>query len=149
MENEPKEFLKDLLVAPGVSGYEQPVQAVVRKYSESFADHVETDLHGNLIAAINPGQDVRVMFAGHCDQIGLIVSQIDDHGYLFTQTVGGWDPQQLVGQRMTVWSRSGPIDGVISKKAIHLQDETERKQVVKAKDLWIDIAFQTGRKRKS
>lgn len=139
MEKPSKQFLVDLLETPGVSGYEQPVQKIVESYSEKFADTSETDLHGNLILARNPGQSTRIMLAGHADQIGLIVSQIDESGMIYTQTVGGWDPQQLIGQQMVVWSQSGPVPGVIARKAIHLLDETERKQVVKAKDLWIDI----------
>ena len=132
-------FFKKLLATPGVSGYEQKVQTVVRDYVKDIADSVETDLHGNVVAAINPDAPVRVMLAGHADQIGLIVSHIDENGFLYAQTVGGWDPQQLVGQRMTVWSRQGPINGVIARKAIHLLEDNERKQVVKIKDLWIDI----------
>jgi len=132
-------FFERLLGTPGVSGYEEPVQAVVRDYAQGFVDSMETDLHGNLILCKNPDADVKLMFAGHCDQIGLIVSHIDDNGFIYTQTVGGWDPQQLIGQRMTIWTKSGPVDGVIARKAIHLLDEVERKKVVKTKELWIDI----------
>ena len=139
MNSEAKSFLENLLNAPGVSGYEEPVQKVVEEYTSSFADKVERDLHGNLILVKNPDAPIRVMLAGHCDQIGLIVSFIDESGFLFVQTIGGWDPQQLVGQRMTVWTATGPIAGVIARKPIHLLDESERKQVVKTKDLWIDI----------
>ncbi len=139
MDTKAKEFFVQLVETPGVSGYEQRVQELVRSYAADFVDDVRTDLHGNVILAKNPAAPVRVMLAGHADQIGLIVSSIDDDGYLYTQTVGGWDPQQLVGQRMTVWTRNGPIPGVIARKAIHLLEESERKQVVKAKDLWIDI----------
>ncbi|MDG2185476.1 MAG: M42 family metallopeptidase [Mariniblastus sp.] len=139
MDAKAKEFFVQLVETPGVSGYEQRVQELVRSYAGDFVDDVRTDLHGNVILSKNPAAPVRVMLAGHADQIGLIVSSIDDDGYLYTQTVGGWDPQQLVGQRMTVWTRNGPIPGVIARKAIHLLEESERKQVVKAKDLWIDI----------
>lgn len=139
MNEKSVQFFETLLNTPGVSGYEEPVQAVVRDYAKDFADSMETDLHGNLILCKNPDADVRLMFAGHCDQIGLIVSHIDDNGFIYTQTVGGWDPQQLIGQRMTIWTKSGPIDGVIARKAIHLLDEGERKKVVKSKELWIDI----------
>ncbi len=132
-------FFENLLNAPGVSGYEEPVQSVVRDYASGFVDSMETDSHGNLILCKNPDADIRLMFAGHCDQIGLIVSYIDEEGFIYTQTVGGWDPQQLIGQQMTIWSKSGPIQGVIARKAIHLLDEGERKMVVKAKELWIDI----------
>ncbi len=139
MEKQQLAFLKSLVETPGVSGYEQAVQQVVRQYAESFCDTMTTDLHGNLILCKNPDAPVRVMLAGHADQIGLIVSHINDDGFIYTQTVGGWDPQQLIGQRMTIWSETGPVDGVIARKPIHLLDDAERKKVVKTKDLWIDI----------
>jgi len=138
-----KDFFKSILQTPSPSGYEQPVQELVRRYAADFADDVRTDVHGNVIASINPGQPLRAMFAGHCDQIGLLVSYIDETGYLFTQTVGGWDPQQLIGQRMTVWTADGPVAAVIARKPIHLLTQEERKQVVKAKELWLDIGATT------
>jgi endoglucanase len=79
------------------------------------------------------------MFAGHADQIGLIVTFVNDEGFIYTSTIGGWDPQQLIGQRMTVHTASGPVPAVIARKPIHLLDEEERKQVVKTKELWLDI----------
>ena len=79
------------------------------------------------------------MFAGHADQIGLIVTYINEQGFIYTNTIGGWDPQQLIGQRMTVHTQGGPIPAVIARKAIHLLDEEERKKVVKTKELWLDI----------
>lgn len=139
MDASAKQFFVDLIETPGVSGSEQRVQQAVRKYARGFADSMTTDLHGNLIVAHNAQAAVRLMLAGHADQIGLIVSMIDDNGFVYTQTVGGWDPQQLVGQRVTIWGRQGPVAGVISRKPIHLLDENERKQVVKPRDLWIDI----------
>ena len=74
MEPAAREFFTRLLETPSPSGYERPVQQLVRKYVESFADEVKTDLHGNVIACGNPGAPLRVMLAGHCDQIGLIKS---------------------------------------------------------------------------
>ncbi|MEM8945584.1 MAG: M42 family metallopeptidase [Planctomycetota bacterium] len=139
MEAAAKEFFQQILETPSPSGYEQPVQELVRKYVGEFADEVRTDLHGNVIACCNPGADLRVMFAGHADQIGLLVTHINDNGFIYTNTIGGWDPQQLIGQRMTIYTESGPIPAVIARKAIHLLDQDERKQVVKAKDLWLDI----------
>jgi len=139
VEQKQLEFLKSLVETPGVSGYEEAVQQVVRQYAKSFCDSMTTDLHGNLILCKNPDAPVRVMLAGHADQIGLIVSHISDDGFIYTQTVGGWDPQQLIGQRMTIWSETGPVHGVIARKPIHLLDDVERKKVVKTNDLWIDI----------
>jgi endoglucanase len=134
-----RQFLRDLLRTPSPSGYEQPIQKVVRQYIEPFADEVRIDVHGNLIAARNTAAPLRLMLAGHCDQIGMIVSQIDDAGFLYAQTIGGWDPQQLVGQRMKVWTDRGGIPAVISRKPIHLLNDEEKKQVAKIEDMWLDI----------
>ena len=139
MDPKAQSFFEALLNTPGVSGYEHTVQAVVREYCADFAHEVTTDLHGNVIACVNPGADVRVMFAGHCDQLGLLVSHVDEAGFVYFQTVGGWDPQQLVGQHVTIWTASGPVPGIISRKAIHLLTTDERRKVVEAKELWIDI----------
>lgn len=139
MEARAKKFFQEILETPSPSGYEQPVQDVVRKYVESFADEVKTDYHGNVIVGCNVKAPLRVMFAGHADQIGLLVTHINDQGFIYTNTIGGWDPQQLIGQRMTIYSESGPVAAVISRKPIHLLDQDERKQVVKLKDMWLDI----------
>lgn len=134
-----KKFFKEILEAPSPSGFEQPVQEIVRRYASDFADQVRTDLHGNVIACCNPDAPLRVMIAGHADQIGLIVSHINENGYIYTNTIGGWDPQQLIGQRMTIYTAAGPVPAVIARKPIHLLDQDERKQVVKQKELWLDI----------
>ena len=139
MEPKAHEFLKRLLSTPSPSGYERPIQDVVREYVQPFADEVKTDVHGNVIVTKNAGAAMRLMFAGHCDQIGLIVTQIDDQGFIYTQAIGGWDPQQLIGQRMVIWTEQGPVAAVISRKPIHLLTDEERTQVVKLEDIWLDI----------
>lgn len=143
MESAPLDFLRKLLDTPSPSGYERPIQDVVRRYIADFADEVRTDLHGNVIAAKNPGARLRVMFAGHCDQIGMVVTHVNDNGFLYAQTIGGWDAQQLIGQRMVIWTAAGPLPAVISRKPIHLLTDEERKQVVKLDDLWLDIGAKT------
>ena len=87
MDQASKEFLVNLLETPGPSGYEERVQQVVRDYAKRFADEVTTDVHGNVICSINPKSDTRLMFAGHCDQIGMLVSYIDDKGFVYAQTI--------------------------------------------------------------
>ena len=144
MDQVARDFFVRLLETPSPSGYEREIQEVVRAYAGEFADEVRTDSHGNVIAAINAAAPLRLLFAGHCDQIGLLVSYIDDRGFLYTQTIGGWDPQQLIGQRMTVWTKKGPLPAVIARKPIHLLEEEERKQVVKAKNLWLDIGVKSS-----
>jgi len=139
MTDHEREFLNDLLHAPGPSGYEQPVQDVVRSFADSFAAQVDTDWHGNVSAVVNPSGSARIMLAGHCDQIGLLVRHVDDSGFLRVGPIGGWDAQVLVGQKLQVWTESGPVPGVIARKPIHLQTPEERKTVVDIKQLWIDI----------
>lgn len=139
MDQGPLDFLHALLMTPSPSGYEQPIQKVVREYASSFADEITTDVHGNVIITKNPKAPLRVMLAGHCDQIGFCVQYIDCEGFLYIQPIGGWDPQVLIGQKLTVWTASGPVFGAIARKPIHLLNDEERKQVVKMKDLWLDI----------
>ncbi len=139
MEAKAYEFFQELLAAPGPSGYEEPVQAVVRQYVGDFAAQVHTDVHGNVIAGNNVEAPMRVLLAGHCDQIGLVVTHIDEKGFIYSKPIGGWDPQQLIGQHMTVWTASGPVPAVIARKPIHLLTPEERDKVVKLQDLWLDI----------
>lgn len=139
MNESAHEFLRTLLETPSPSGYEQRIQQVVREYVASFADRTTTDVHGNLIVARNPDAKLRVMLAGHCDQIGFVVQYIDDQGFVYVQTIGGWDPIVLIGQKLNIWTSSGPVFGAIARKPIHLLSDDERNKVPKIKDLWLDI----------
>src|SRR5262245_39614694 len=137
MNAEALDFLKRLLETPSPSGYEQPVQNLVREYVAGFADSVTTDVHGNVIAARNPQGPLRVMLAGHCDQIGFVVQHVDADGYVYVQPIGGWDPIVLVGQKLVVWSKEGPVVGIAGRKPIHLLTDEERKQVPRLRDMWL------------
>jgi endoglucanase len=144
MDEQPLTFLTDLLEAPSPSGYEQPVQKVVRGFAGAFADEVKTDWHGNVYATVNPEGRPRIMLDGHCDQIGLMVKHIDDEGFLRITPIGGWDVQMLLGQPVVVWSEDKPVAGVVARKAIHLLTPDERKTVPEIKDLWVDIGARTA-----
>jgi putative aminopeptidase FrvX len=143
MDSSSLDFFKDLLNAPGPSGFERPVQEVVRKYMASFADEITTDRHGNVYCVKNREAPLRLMFAGHCDQIGMLVNYIDGDGFIYAATIGGWDPQVLIGQKLIVWTSTGPLNGVTARKPIHLLTDEERRVAVKVKDLWIDIGAKT------
>src|SRR5439155_10584196 len=132
-------FLKNLLQTPSPSGFERPVQDVVRAWAKTHADEVRTDRHGNVLAVRNPAGQPRIMLAGHCDQIGLMVQHIDDNGFLYVQPIGGWDMQILLGQNLTVWTREGAVAGVVSRRAPHLLTSEERNKVPQFTDIWIDI----------
>jgi putative aminopeptidase FrvX len=86
----------------------------------------------------------RLLVLGHIDEIGLIVTHIDDEGYLWFRAVGGWDAQILVGQRLVIDTDEGPVKGVVGKKPIHLLREEERKKVAEVRELHIDIAARDG-----
>src|SRR2546430_11978141 len=139
MYDESLAFLRRLLETPSPSGYERDIQNVVRDWARPLADEVKTDRHGNVLAIRNPEGHPRIMLAGHCDQIALMVQHIDDNGFLYVQPMGGWDMQILLGQYLTVWARSGPITGVISRKAPHLLTNDERNKVPQFQDVWVDI----------
>ncbi len=148
MHEQGKQFLFQLLETPSPSGYEERIQEVVRAWAKEFADEVRTDVHGNVIAALNPNGQPRVMLAGHCDQIGLMVQHIDENGYLYVNPIGGFDMQVLIGQPVTVWTQEGPVNGVIARKPIHLLTDEERKQIPKFHEIWIDIGAKDGEEAK-
>lgn len=133
------DFLTRLLDAPGPSGFESAPARQWRAEAETFADEVRADVHGNCYATVNPAGSPRIMFAGHLDEIGLMVVHVDDDGFLSFAGIGGWDSQVFVGQRVTILGRGGPVDGVIGKKAIHLMEKDDREKVSKIEDLWVDI----------
>ncbi|HEV3143895.1 MAG TPA: M42 family metallopeptidase [Gemmataceae bacterium] len=136
-------FLQQLLETPSASGSEQAIQEIVRHWAREYADDVRTDRHGNVIAVRHPVQRTnaapRVMLAGHCDQIALMVMHIDSEGFLNIQPIGGWDMQILLGQYLTISGRNGPITGVVSRKAPHLLTSEEKNKVPQFHDIWVDI----------
>jgi len=140
--------LLDLLNACGPSGYETAPAAVWRDAAKGFAK-VSTDVVGTPLALVAPKHDARsparrLLVMGHIDEIGLIVTHIDDQGYLWFGSVGGWDAQILVGKRVVLDTRAGKVTGVVGKKPIHLLREDERKKVAEIRDLHIDIGARDG-----
>lgn len=132
-------FLKKLLDTAGPSGFEQAPARVWRDEVGSFADEVRTDVHGNSVATLNAKGKPRVMFAGHIDEIGIQITHVDEDGYLYFSGIGGWDSQVLVGQRVLLLTREGPVHGVVGKKAVHQLKKEDLDRVTKVIDLWIDI----------
>ncbi len=142
MKKESLDFLRALVTTPSPSGYEEEVQKVCRKYSEPFADKVYKDVHGNQFAVKNPDGKLRVMLAGHVDEIGLMVNNVDEKGFISFVAVGGVDPAVLAGQRVEVHGRKGAVPGVIGRTAIHLTDPEDRGKALKMHQMWIDIGAQ-------
>ncbi len=131
-------FLKTLLDTPGPSGFESAPAQLWRREAESFST-VSSDVAGNSMATVNPNGSPTIMLAGHIDEIGVIVTYIDDDGYVYIAPIGGWDPQVLVAQRIRFIGRSGDVFGVIGKLPIHLIKPDAREKAAKITDLWVDI----------
>ena len=132
-------LLERLISTPSPSGFEGKIQSIVREELSKVCHEVLTDLHGNVIGGLNPHAPLRIMLAGHCDEIGLMVKYIDENGYLFFGAIGGVDAGVLPGAHVTVHTRKGEVPGVIGRKPIHLMDEKERGKQLKLHELWVDI----------
>lgn len=135
-----KKFLYKLLETPSISGYETPIQKVVKAYASEFADKIEIDLHGNLIAGVNVKAERRILLDGHCDQIGFLVKYISADGFLSVMPIGGIDFGVVPGSRAVIHTAKEKIDGVFGRKPIHMQSADERsKMTIGANENWIDI----------
>lgn len=139
MERARIEFLKRFMDTSCPTGSEQEAAQVWKAEAETFAERVWSDVMGNALAVINEAGTPRIMLAGHADEIGLLITYVDDDGYLSFQTLGGWDTQVLPGQRVRIRTKDGDVLGVIGRKAIHVMEPDEAKKATKIEDLWIDI----------
>ena len=138
------EFLKRLLDTPGPSGFESAPARVWRAEASAFAT-VRADVVGNSLATV-PGTAADgpvILLAGHIDEIGVIITYVDENGFVYFEPIGGWDPQVLVAQRMRFIGTHGDVLGVIGKKPIHLIKPEEREKASKVTDLWVDIGAKT------
>ncbi|ADL12808.1 M42 family metallopeptidase [Acetohalobium arabaticum] len=140
MEN--RDFLEKLSGYTGVSGREEKVAEIIRGSFSDYTDEIKTDTLGNLIA-LKEGEDKRkdklqIMLAAHMDEIGLMVKDIDDDGFIKFTTVGGIDQRTLVGQEVTIYGKKA-IKGIIGAKPPHVQEKEERNKAVKIEDMYIDV----------
>lgn len=138
MRPESLEFFKAIVNVPSPSGFEERAAEIYRNYTSDFADEVKTDVHGNVAAILNPDAEMKIMLAGHMDEIGFLIHYIGDDGLLYFSTIGGHDSVIPVGQRVWVHGKER-VPGIIGRKAIHLLKDEERKKKPEIEDLWIDI----------
>lgn len=141
MDEQNRTFFRSLITTPGPSGFEQAPAKVWRDQAATFADDVDRDNLGNSYARVKgtAETDYTVVIEGHLDEIGFIITYIDDDGFLWFDRIGGWDEQVVVGQRIRIAGEGGDVIGVIGKKATHLMERADREKPSKLKDLWIDI----------
>ncbi|MCM3596473.1 M42 family metallopeptidase [Metabacillus idriensis] len=138
--DETLQMLKDLTDAKGIPGNEREPREVMKKYITAYADEVTTDGLGSLIAK-KTGKEggPKIMVAGHLDEVGFMVTKIDDKGFLRFQPVGGWWSQVMLAQRVTISTKKGDVTGVIGSKPPHILPPEARKKPVDIKDMFIDI----------
>jgi endoglucanase len=141
MESGPRQFLLDLLSTHSPSGGEVPCTRVWIDYVRKFADEIETDAYGSAYAIVNPSGDAdpTVMFEGHSDEIALMVTFIDDEGYLWVDRVGGVDPKMLPGKPVRVHAADGPVFGVLGTLAPHMQVGELRDKSAQINEVYVDI----------
>ena len=133
-------MFKELTEAKGISGNEKEAREVMKKYISPYATEVFTDNLGSLIAKkVGQEDGPKVMVAGHLDEIGLMVTRIDNNGFLYFQTIGGWWSQVMLAQRVTVCTEKGDLVGVIGSKPPHIMPAAARTKPYEIKDMFIDI----------
>jgi tetrahedral aminopeptidase len=136
------QFLVDLLDARSPTGHEYEAQAVVDRHIEPVVDVYRKDTMGNRFATVNLGGDPSVLFAGHIDELGLIITYIDDKGFVYFDTLGGHDKSMISGRRVSILTKEGVVKAVTGKRAIHLMSADDRKKVPETHEIWIDLGVQ-------
>src|SRR5690625_2590299 len=132
-------MLKDLTDANGIPGNEKEPRDVMERYIKPYADEVYTDNLGSLIAKkTGDEKGANIMVAGHLDADGFMVTRVDDNGFIYFQTVGGWWSEVMLAQRVTIMSGQGDITGVIGSKPPHILTAEARKKPVEIKDMFIE-----------
>ncbi len=133
-------ILSKLCSVVGPSGYEDDVRGIVVDELKPYADSLWIDSLGNVIALKKGRGEGKLMLAGHMDEIGLMISYIDDKGFLRFNPIGGWSERILPGQRVLIKTSTGKlIRGVIGSKPPHIMKPEEAQKVIPMKELFIDI----------
>jgi len=137
------DLLSKICEVPGAPGYEKRIRDVIIAEVTPLVDEVEVDNLGNVFAikrAKNNPEKKKAMVAAHMDEIGFMVTHIDDNGFLRFTTLGGFDPKTLTAQRVIVHGKKDII-GVMGSKPIHVMTTEERSKVAKTTDYFIDLGM--------
>ncbi len=130
-------LLKELTNLSGVSGNEDAVRDFIISQISPYADEIKVDSIGNLIALKRGNSSKRIMLSAHTDEVGFIISEITEKGFLHFKTVGGIDTRTILAKRIKI-GKNGVL-GVIGMKAVHLQKKSERDSTPEIRELFIDI----------
>ena len=133
--------MKDLMESFGPSGFETETAKIVKEYLKPYSNEIICDKLGSVIfVKKGSSQRPRILMAGHLDEVGFVVTGIDEKtGFLKFGPLGGWWDQVLLSQRVIVRTKKGDLPGVIASKPPHVLTEEERKVVLKKEDMYIDI----------
>ena len=131
-------LLEKLSNAHGISGREGSVQEIIRQEISPLADEIRVDALGNLIAT-RRGERPSIMIAAHADEIGLMTKHVDEKGFVRFICIGGWFDQTLLNQRVLIHAKERAVVGVIGSKPPHIMKDEEKKKVVEAKEMFIDV----------
>jgi endoglucanase len=134
------DLLNIICTTPGAPGFEKKIRDFVIKEVEPLVDELEVDNMGNVYAIKRGVGNKRAMVGAHMDEIGFIVTHIDDNGFIRFHTLGGFDPKTLTAQRVIVHGKKDLI-GVMASKPIHVMSPEERNKVAKTKDYFIDTGM--------
>jgi putative aminopeptidase FrvX len=134
-------LLTRICEAPGAPGFEKEIRKLVLTELAGLADDIRVDNMGNVVA-LKKGKSSakKTMVAAHMDEIGFIVTHIDDQGFVRFNPVGGFDPKTLTSQRVIIHGRKD-LMGVMGSKPVHLMSPEERNKVVKISDYFIDTGL--------
>ncbi len=135
------EFLKNLTESFGPSGFEREPSRIIKEYMKPYSDEVVTDKLGSMVfVAKGQSEKPRILLAGHIDEVGFVVSGIDENfGFLSFNPIGGWWDQVLLSQKVIVRTAKGDVQGVIASKPPHLLTDEERMKVFTLDKMLIDI----------
>ena len=134
------ELLKRVSETPGVSGFEEPIAKLIKDELKDYVDEISTDNMGNVYAIRYGKSDKKLVIAAHMDEIGFIVTNIEDNGFIRFTTLGGFDPKTLTSQRVIVHGKKDVI-GVMGAKPIHNMSPEERDAKPKLTDYYIDLGL--------
>lgn len=138
-----KEFLKRLCTGHSVSGHESSINEIIEAAFSKFADSITVDALGNVVIfkkGKNNNSDLKIMVAGHMDEIGLMVKSIEKNGFIKFTNIGGIDPRTIVGQEVIIHGKKN-LFGVVVSKPPHLQDPSENDKALKMDELYIDLGY--------
>jgi len=141
------DLLKELCETSGIPGFEGRLRAIVRRELTPVVDELQVDALGNLIGIKKKAGAPKLMIAAHMDEIGFIVSHIDDKGWVRVVGLGGHDPRNMMAQRVTVCAPGGDLPGILHPgvKPPHIQTEEDRKKQLQISDFFIDLGLPAAR----